>query len=75
VASVSTVNVYIPETSNITLKLYNTLGSEVMSLYDGNIAMGLQTFTIKSNDLPTGAYILRLTSGNISKIVKVNVIN
>jgi len=75
VASVSTVNVYIPESSIISLKLYNTLGSEVMTLYNGNIEMGLKKFTIKSSDLPTGAYILRLTSSNISKVVKINVIN
>lgn len=75
VSDVSNVNVYIPETSDITLKLYNTLGTEVMTLHNGSIATGLHTFTIKSNDLPSGAYILKLTSGNVSKIVKVNLIN
>ncbi|HAW08377.1 MAG TPA: hypothetical protein DCW42_04295 [Bacteroidetes bacterium] len=75
ISIVSNVNVYIPEASNISLKLYNTLGNEVMTLFEGNVDMGLKSFTIKSKDLSTGAYILKLTSGNISRIVKVNVIN
>lgn len=75
VSSVSNVNLYIPENSNITLKLYNTLGTEIMTLHNGDINTGLHTFSIKSNDLPTGAYILKLTTGNVSRIVKLNVIN
>ena len=48
----------------VTLKVYNTLGQEVATLVNGNVAPGEHIATFDATRLSTGVYIYKLTSGN-----------
>jgi hypothetical protein len=54
-----------------TLKLYNTLGQEVMKLYDGVASPGtIYKATVDGHQLASGIYFYRLISGTQSEIKK-----
>jgi soluble P-type ATPase len=48
----------------VSLKVYNTLGQEVATLVNGNVAPGEHIATFDATKLSTGVYIYKLTSGN-----------
>ncbi len=63
----TTIPIAIPATSEIKLKVYNILGEETATLYDGYIEAGRYWFSwdgrnYSGNDLATGVYFYRLTT-------------
>jgi len=51
-----------------TIRLYNTLGQQVKTVYRGTPTAGeLTTARLKADDLPSGVYFLRLKTGDRSK--------
>lgn len=50
----------IPEESNVTLKVYNTLGKEITTLVDGNLNIGRYKKSFDGSRLPSGVYFYRL---------------
>ncbi|NUO20381.1 S8 family serine peptidase [bacterium] len=59
----------LPEASNLTLKVFNTLGQEVVTVSDGKFNAGhyVMTWNGKSNagiDVATGLYIYQLKAGS-----------
>jgi uncharacterized membrane protein len=48
----------------VSLKVYNTLGQEVATLVNGNVAPGDHTATFDATRLSSGVYMYKLTSGN-----------
>ncbi|OGU60657.1 MAG: hypothetical protein A2X64_07990 [Ignavibacteria bacterium GWF2_33_9] len=70
----STVDFNVIENGNVTLKLYNEVGTEVMTLVNAEYQIGAYTATLTATNLPTGSYILKLTNGSNFQVVKVNVV-
>lgn len=60
----------IKEPSFTTLKVYNSLGEEVVTLVDGMKTQGRYTVDFNASNLPSGVYIYKLTSGNFSSVKK-----
>jgi hypothetical protein len=56
------VPVYIPESSEITLSLFDVLGSEVKTLVRERVQPGRLDVDISATDLAPGVYLLRLES-------------
>ena len=54
----------LPQTSRVSLKVYNLLGQEVAELVNGTIAAGTTNITFDAANLSSGIYIYRLKSGN-----------
>ena len=54
----------IPEKSNISLKIFNSLGSEVGELVKGEMEAGNYDVDFTASDLPSGVYFYRLQSGS-----------
>jgi hypothetical protein len=54
----------IPEGSNITLRIFNTIGEEVALLVDDYLDAGTYTYNFNALELPSGIYIYTLQSGN-----------
>lgn len=52
------------ETSNTTLKVYDTIGREVKILLSESLAPGEYEIKFDGSDLPSGTYFYRLTSGS-----------
>jgi len=56
----------IPLSGHVSLKVYNSLGQEVATLFDGVQKAGVHVATFDGADLPSGVYSYRLQSGKVS---------
>ena len=67
----TTINFSIPSSSNVTLKIYNTLGKEVVTLVDGFKNAGNYSVDFNaSSDLTSGMYFYTLSSDNFTATKK-----
>jgi hypothetical protein len=60
----------IPESGNVSIKVYNTLGAEITTLISENMPAGNHVVTFDATDLPTGIYFYSLNSNNVSMTKK-----
>ncbi len=56
----------VPVTGYVSLKVYNTLGEEVATLFNGNQQAGNYVATFDASRLVSGVYMYRLQSDNVS---------
>jgi enterochelin esterase-like enzyme len=56
--------------SNVSLKVYNSIGVEVGSLISGNYSPGVYTVNFSGKDLPSGVYYYRIYLDNSSETRK-----
>ncbi|HTR80990.1 MAG TPA: T9SS type A sorting domain-containing protein [Bacteroidota bacterium] len=54
----------LPQSGNVSLKVFNILGQEVASLVDSKMAAGTHEVTFDASKLSSGVYIYRLSSGS-----------
>ncbi len=57
----------VPSTLRVTLKIYNVLGKEVMTLVDAEKTAGNYNATFDASNLPSGVYIYRIQAGKFSE--------
>ncbi|RMD97547.1 MAG: T9SS C-terminal target domain-containing protein [Calditrichaeota bacterium] len=60
----------VPAASRIVLKIYNTEGAEVATLFDGYTAAGTHKVTWDASHLPSGLYLARLQAGSVVDTAK-----
>jgi hypothetical protein len=60
----------IPQASNTTLKIYNSLGEEVAEPLNKYLAGGIHKINFNAASLPSGIYFYRLISGDYSAVKK-----
>jgi hypothetical protein len=60
----------IPLTGRVSLKVFNTLGQEVATVFDGVQDAGNYVATFDAKGLSSGVYLYRLESGNVSMTKK-----
>lgn len=60
----------IPESGNISLRVYNLLGQVVMTLHEGHQHAGTHTLTFDGTGVPSGMYLYRLTADGFTKTRK-----
>jgi DUF1680 family protein len=58
------INYSVPQTSYIRLKVYNLLGQEVTTLFEGSRQQGNYTTTFDGSGLSTGVYVYRMIAAN-----------
>ena len=58
----TTIRFDIPKTQHITLKIYDILGREVRTLFNGNAPAGIMAVDFKADGLASGIYIYRITA-------------
>jgi len=56
----------LPEMAHVTLRLYDIVGQELMSLVSGELAAGKHSIALNATGLPNGVYYYRLSSGRES---------
>jgi len=56
----------IPQSSHVSLKVYDVFGKEVTALVDGAKETGTYTTTWNAQNCPSGVYFYRLTAGSYS---------
>jgi len=70
----TTIKFSIPQSSNVTLKIFNTLGQEVSTLLDQNMEAGSHTINFDASDLNSGIYFYKLDAGSYSEVKKMTLI-
>ncbi len=60
----TTIKFSIPETQQVTLKLYNIVGQEVVTLIDRELQAGLHTAKWNAGNMASGVYFYKLISGS-----------
>jgi len=67
----TTIRYSLPRPGNVTLKLYDLLGREVLTMLDGKyIEAGEHQFAVEASGLSSGSFFYRLTTGDGSAIRK-----
>jgi photosystem II stability/assembly factor-like uncharacterized protein len=64
------VSYYVPVQSFVTLKVYNIAGEEVASLINGLQTKGHHTIIFDGKDFASGVYLVKMSAGNFSSIIK-----
>ena len=64
------INYSVPQSSFITLKVYNVLGQEVATLFSGVQTAGKHIATFDASKYSSGVYFYRLQSGNFISVKK-----
>jgi len=64
---ITQINYSLPQSSYITLKVYNLLGQEVTSLFEGIRLQGNYTATFDGSRLSSGVYLYRLNARQIDQ--------
>ena len=62
--SSSVIKYSIPKSSQITLKIFNTLGEEIETLINEEKPVGTYEVNWNAADLPSGVYFYKITAGN-----------
>jgi hypothetical protein len=66
----TSINVSIPKESEVTLKVYDITGKEILTLADGILKAGLYKFTFNASELPSGVYFYKLKADGFSETKK-----
>jgi Secretion system C-terminal sorting domain len=70
--AMTTVTIALPDASNLTVTVFNTLGQQVAELVNGRANAGTQTLTFDASDLSSGIYFIQATvPGKLDAIQKV----
>ena len=60
----------LPEANQVTLKVYDMLGQEVVTLVNEFMSAGTFEISFDASDLPTGIYTYSLTAGKLQSVKK-----
>src|SRR5438876_5376778 len=70
----TTVKYQIPKQAYVSLKLYDALGRETAVLFEGEQAAGYYRAVVDGTNLASGLYFFKITAGDFSKVIKMNLI-
>ena len=68
--STSIIKFSIPKSSQVSLKIFNVLGSEIETLVDGEKSVGTYELNWNAAKLPSGVYFYRLQAGDFVQTKK-----
>lgn len=68
------INFSIPTAGNVKLVVYNSIGQQVTELLNSNIEIGNHKVNFDANNLSSGIYFYRISTGNFTKVKKMLVI-
>ena len=64
------IELALPRSEFVTLKIYNVLGVEVASLVSGNLQAGIHTFQFAGSNFASGVYFYKIEAGPFAKVMK-----
>ncbi|MBU8934907.1 MAG: FG-GAP repeat protein [candidate division Zixibacteria bacterium] len=67
---VTEITFTLPQASRVRLEVFNMLGQEVSTIYDGGLKAGVHSFTWDGSSVASGVYFYRLTAGNFVETKK-----
>jgi hypothetical protein len=70
----TTIKFSIPEGSQVSLKIYNSLGQEIKTLVNRFMEAGVHTVNFNAVDLNSGMYFYKLNAGEFNQVRKMTLI-
>ena len=64
----------VPVQSKIKIALYDIIGNEIRTLYEGVQKTGVHEITLNADHLPSGIYFVSMTAENFSKAIKITLL-
>jgi hypothetical protein len=66
----TTISFDLPESGNVALKVFNSIGEEVVTITEGFIEAGVYSFNFNAEGLPSGMYIYQLSTTEKTQVRK-----
>ena len=66
----TTISFSLPHATQVSLKVFNTLGQEVATLVDGDLPAGTREVRFNAGGLASGVYVYRLATSDFSQVKK-----
>jgi len=70
----TTIRFDLPEAGHVSLKVFNLLGNEVMTLVDEHQSEGAHQVELDGASMQSGVYLCRLQAGSFSQAIKVTLL-
>lgn len=67
---ITTINYEIPQKESVSIKVFNLIGEEIMTLVNEEKSVGSYSLNFDANNLPSGIYIINMTAGGFNKSIK-----
>jgi hypothetical protein len=67
---ITTIDFYLPQSSEVTVKIFNILGEEVLTLVSDRLNAGRYNYQWDASDMPSGLYLYRLEVEEFVEIKK-----
>ena len=67
----TTIKYSVPAQSKIKIALYDIIGNEVSTLFEGIQPSGIHEINLTADNLPSGVYFISMTAENFSKAIKI----
>lgn len=71
---VTTIEFESPAAGEVRLKVYDLLGKEVASLFEGRLEAGFHSFSFDGSRLASGVYFYRVEAGGFSELKKMTLV-
>ena len=68
------IKYFVRQGSVVKINLYNILGSQINTLYDGIAAAGDHELTLDASKLSSGVYFVKFSSGDYQKAIKITLL-
>ncbi len=70
----ATVNFSVPENQNVSVKLYNAMGQEISTIFNGFALKGDHSASINASELINGSYIVKIVANDFVSTQKINIV-
>jgi serine protease len=67
---VTTIDYTVPQATNVSLKIFDILGRDILTLIDEHQKVGSYSEPFDASQLPSGVYFYKLTAGNFHDVKK-----
>ena len=68
------IKYFVPQGSNVRINLYNILGSQIITLYEGFAAAGDYELVLDASKLSSGVYFVNFSVGDYQKAIKITLL-
>jgi len=68
------IKYFVPHGSNLRINLFNILGSEINTLYNGFADAGNHEVTLDASKLSSGVYFVKFSAGDFQKAIKITLL-
>ena len=68
-----TVDFYLPQSGNAILELYDMVGKKIATITNKSYGVGWYTVNVPTDNFENGMYLIKLSSGKMQQVLKVQI--